>query len=125
MTLSPISQCLVEPQRAQYGGGIIVNPDFNQGLEGWTAYGQGEIEERISEAGNMFIVAHSRTHSLDSLSQKVQLEKAQLYSFSGNHVYLAVGLKKKFFKKLKGIRIFLCIKLRPNLFYSKRMINVP
>jgi len=83
-----IKQCLVEPQRAQYGGGMIVNPEFNHSLEGWTVFGQGEIEERISKAGNSFIVVHSRTHPLDSLSQKVLLEKGKLYSFSGNNIFI-------------------------------------
>jgi hypothetical protein len=83
-----IKQCLVEPQRAEYGGGIIVNPDFNYSLEGWTAYGLGEVEERVSKAGNKFIVVHNRTHPLDSLSQKVQLEKGKLYTFSGKYIYL-------------------------------------
>ncbi|KAF3963221.1 hypothetical protein CMV_012369 [Castanea mollissima] len=79
---SSTTKCLVEPQRAQYGGGMIVNPEFNHSLEGWTMFGQGEIEERISKAGNSFIVVHNRTHPLDSLSQKVLLEKGKLYSFS-------------------------------------------
>jgi hypothetical protein len=89
-----IKQCLAEPQRAQYGGGIIVNPEFNQSAEGWKAYGQGEIEERISKAGNSFIVVHSRTHPLDSLSQKVQLEKGKLYSFSGNYISIVLSIRK-------------------------------
>ncbi|XP_042979311.1 endo-1,4-beta-xylanase 5-like isoform X1 [Carya illinoinensis] len=78
------TECLGEPQRAQYGGGIIVNPDFNHSLEaGWsTAIGRGNIEERILEAGNRFIVVHNRTNQLDSLFQKVQLEEGNLYSFS-------------------------------------------
>ncbi|KAL4615232.1 hypothetical protein ACB092_07G108800 [Castanea dentata] len=88
---SPITKCLIEPQRAQYGGGIIVNPEFNHSLEGWTVFGQGEIEERISKAGNSFIVVHSRTHPLDSLSQKVQLEKGKLYSFSGSWNQISEG----------------------------------
>ena len=88
-----IKQCLVEAQRAQYGGGIIVNPEFNHSLEGWTMFGQGEIEERISKAGNCFIVVHSRTHPLDSLSQKVQLEKGKLYSFSGNYIFMCKEIK--------------------------------
>lgn len=77
---------MVEPQRAQYGGGIIVNPDFNSSLEGWTADRLGEVEEGVSKAGNRFIVVHNTTHPLDSLSQKVQLEKGNLYSFSGKYI---------------------------------------
>jgi hypothetical protein len=81
-----INQCLVETRKAQYGGGIIVNPDFNYSLVGWTVYRQGEVEERVSKAGNRFIVLHSRTHLLHSLSQKVELEKGKLYTFSGKHI---------------------------------------
>lgn len=73
-----------EPQRAQYGGGIIVNSGFDHNIEGWTVSGNGTIEERISNDGNRFIVASKRTQSLDSFSQKVQLEKGLIYIFSGN-----------------------------------------
>jgi hypothetical protein len=76
-------QCLIEPQRAQYEGGIIANPDFTHGVQGWTVFGQGAIKEGISKNGNRYIVAHSRSQPLDSISQKVQLEKGKLYSFSG------------------------------------------
>ncbi|KAG5153000.1 hypothetical protein JHK84_029472 [Glycine max] len=71
-----------EPRRAQYGGGIIVNPGFDHNIEGWTVFGKGAIKERISNGGNRFIVAHNRTHPLDSFSQKVQLKKGMLYTFS-------------------------------------------
>ncbi|TKY51040.1 Endo-1,4-beta-xylanase C [Spatholobus suberectus] len=74
--------CLAEPQRAQYGGGIIVNPGFDHNIEGWTVFGKGAIKERISNGGNRFIVAHNRTQPLDSFSQKVQLKKGMLYTFS-------------------------------------------
>ncbi|KAK7269930.1 hypothetical protein RIF29_22743 [Crotalaria pallida] len=74
--------CMGEPQRAQYGGGIIVNPGFDHNIEGWTVFGKGAIEERVSNEGNRFIVAHNRTHPLDSFSQKIQLKEGMLYSFS-------------------------------------------
>ncbi|KAJ1397288.1 Glycoside hydrolase family 10 domain [Sesbania bispinosa] len=64
-------RCMVEPQRAQYGGGIIVNPGFDHSIEGWTVFGKGAIEERISNEGNRFIVARNRTQPLDSFSQKL------------------------------------------------------
>ncbi|XP_028222219.1 endo-1,4-beta-xylanase 5-like isoform X1 [Glycine soja] len=75
-------QCLAEPRRAQYGGGIIVNPGFDHNIEGWTAFGNGAIKEVMSNGGNRFIVAHNRTQPLDSFSQKVQLKKGMLYTFS-------------------------------------------
>ncbi|KAG5005203.1 hypothetical protein AAZX31_10G244200 [Glycine max] len=79
---SATTKCLAEPRRAQYGGGIIVNPGFDHNIEGWTVFGKGAIKERISNGGNRFIVAHNRTHPLDSFSQKVQLKKGMLYTFS-------------------------------------------
>lgn len=79
---SATTECLIEPQRAQYEGGIIANPDFTRGVQGWTVFGQGAIKEGISKNGNRYIVAHSRSQPLDSISQKVQLEKGKLYSFS-------------------------------------------
>ncbi|CAJ1977330.1 unnamed protein product [Sphenostylis stenocarpa] len=75
-------QCLAEPERAQYGGGIIVNPGFDHNIEGWSVFGKGSIKERISNEGNRFIVAHNRTQPLDCFSQKVQLRKGMLYTFS-------------------------------------------
>ncbi|KRH35662.1 hypothetical protein GLYMA_10G256900v4 [Glycine max] len=64
-------QCLAEPERAQYGGGIIVNPGFDHNIEGWTVFGKGAIKEPMSKEGNRFIVANNRTQPLDSFSQKV------------------------------------------------------
>ncbi|KAK0582252.1 hypothetical protein LWI29_023427 [Acer saccharum] len=77
------AQCLAEPGRAHYGGGLIVNPEFNRGVEGWTVFGQGAIKQGASkESGNRFIVAHSRRKPLDSFSQKILLENGKFYSFS-------------------------------------------
>ncbi|XVE49336.1 hypothetical protein DITRI_Ditri01bG0074800 [Diplodiscus trichospermus] len=77
-----INQCLAAPKRAQYGGGIIVNPEFNEGTKGWTGTGEGTIREGVSEDGNRFIVVQNRTDPLDSFSQTVQLEKGNFYTFS-------------------------------------------
>ncbi|KAG8650626.1 hypothetical protein MANES_07G059300v8 [Manihot esculenta] len=79
---SATTECLKEPQRAQYGGGIVANPEFTYSLEGWAVYGEGEIREGLSNNGNRYIISHSRTQSLDSASQKVQFEEGTLYSFS-------------------------------------------
>ncbi|XP_055959932.1 endo-1,4-beta-xylanase 5-like isoform X2 [Mercurialis annua] len=75
------TECLIEPKKAQYGGGIIANPEFNYSMEGWNVFGKGEIKQGISENGNKYIIAHKRTQSLDSVSQKVQFQ-GQLYTFS-------------------------------------------
>ncbi|XP_050365849.1 endo-1,4-beta-xylanase 5-like [Argentina anserina] len=78
------TKCLKEPLGTSYGGGIIVNPEFNHNIEGWKAFGQGKIRERISQDGNRFLVAHSRKNASDSFSQKVQVEQAKLYTFSAS-----------------------------------------
>ena len=83
-----IKQCLAEPRRAHYGGGIIANPEFDHSIENWTVFGKASVEERVSKEGNRFIVALNRTHPLDSFSQQVQLHKESLYSFSGNFNFL-------------------------------------
>ncbi|KAF3435563.1 hypothetical protein FNV43_RR22652 [Rhamnella rubrinervis] len=77
------TECLLKPGvGALYGGGIIVNPEFKDNIEGWSVFGNGKLEEGISKEGNRFIVAHNRTQPLDSFSQQVQIEKGKLYSFS-------------------------------------------
>lgn len=76
-------QCLQNPKKPQYGGGIIINPDLDDGLKGWATFGDAKIQHRESH-GNHFIVAHSRNQSYDSISQKLFLHKDNLYSFSGN-----------------------------------------
>ncbi|BFG42073.1 hypothetical protein CerSpe_283470 [Prunus speciosa] len=81
---STTRQCLGVPLEALYGGGIVVNPEFNYNIEGWKAFGDSKIEERISKEGNRFIVARSRKHPSDSLSQKVQVEEGKIYSFSAS-----------------------------------------
>ncbi|XP_062106871.1 endo-1,4-beta-xylanase 5-like [Humulus lupulus] len=76
------TKCVKEPQGALYGGGVIVNPEFKHNSQGWMVFGNGKIEERLSKEGNKFIVAHSRTHPYDSLSQQVQVENGKIYTFS-------------------------------------------
>ncbi|OUZ99553.1 Glycoside hydrolase [Macleaya cordata] len=76
-------QCLEEPLKPQYRGGILVNPEFNNGLKGWSAFGGGgKITHRKSKGGNGFIVAHSRNQPFDTFSQKIYLQKGKLYTFS-------------------------------------------
>lgn len=79
---SATAECLKEPERVQYKGGIVYNPEFNYGLEGWTESGGGAKREVRSKGGNKFIVLHDRTKSFDSLLHNVQLQKSNIYSFS-------------------------------------------
>ncbi|KAM7253803.1 hypothetical protein ACFE04_031485 [Oxalis oulophora] len=74
-------ECLAEPYKPQYNGGIIVNSEFNEAIKGWSTFGNAKIEQKESR-GNKYIVAHSRNQSHDSLSQEVYLEKDRLYTFS-------------------------------------------
>ncbi|XP_021860840.1 endo-1,4-beta-xylanase 5-like [Spinacia oleracea] len=79
---SATTECLKEPWKVQYGGGIIQNPEFNNGTAKWTVFRQGKIQERITRNGNKFIAASNRTHPSDGLSQRVFLVKGKLYAFS-------------------------------------------
>ncbi|KAM7254051.1 hypothetical protein ACFE04_031733 [Oxalis oulophora] len=74
-------ECLAEPYKPQYDGGMIVNSELNEGIKGWSTFGNGKIDYRES-SGNKYIVAHSRNRSHDSLSQRVYLRNDRLYTFS-------------------------------------------
>ncbi|KAJ7967579.1 endo-1,4-beta-xylanase-like [Quillaja saponaria] len=74
-------ECLANPQKPQYSGGIIINPDLNDGLKGWTGFGGAKIKHRES-GSNKYIVAHSRDQPHHSVSQKLYLQKNKLYTFS-------------------------------------------
>lgn len=78
-----VLQCLATPLKPQYDGGIIVNPELNHSLEGWSSFGEAKMQHRESSEGNKFVVAHSRNQSHDSISQKIILESDKLYTFSG------------------------------------------
>ncbi|KAF2294409.1 hypothetical protein GH714_010671 [Hevea brasiliensis] len=73
--------CLASPQRPQYNGGVIRNPELNDGLKGWSTFGDAKIEHR-KLGNNNFIVANSRVHSYDSVSQNLYLQKNKIYTFS-------------------------------------------
>jgi len=75
-------QCLTIPQKPQYNGGIIKNPELNDGLQGWTAFGNARIEHRES-LGNKYVVANNRNQPHDSVSQKIYLQNGLHYSLSG------------------------------------------
>ncbi|KAI3913551.1 hypothetical protein MKX01_022132 [Papaver californicum] len=75
-------ECLEEPLRPEYNGGIIVNPEFSHGLAGWFSFGSSGIMHKMSKVGNGFIVAHSRNQPHDTFSQKLYLQKRKLYTFS-------------------------------------------
>lgn len=80
---SSSSECLAEPLEPHYGGGLIVNPDFNAGLQGWSVFGYGSVGEATSAAtGNRYAVARNRTRPYQSVSQKVYLQNDTHYTLS-------------------------------------------
>lgn len=40
-------QWLIKPE-PHYGGGIVINPELNHGLKGWTALGGAKVEHQES-----------------------------------------------------------------------------
>ncbi|RLN38680.1 endo-1,4-beta-xylanase A-like [Panicum miliaceum] len=79
---SSSSECLPEPLEPHYGGGIIRNADFSAGLQGWSAFGYGVVEEGASASGNRYGVARNRTRPYQSVSQKVYLQNDTHYTLS-------------------------------------------
>ncbi|KAK4340157.1 hypothetical protein RND71_041619 [Anisodus tanguticus] len=75
--------CLRKPLKPQYNGGIVVNPEFNDGLKGWFLVGDAKIENNVSSDGNKFIVASERKGSYHGFSQMFQLDKEKFYVVSG------------------------------------------
>lgn len=73
---------MANPQKPKYGGGIIINPELNDGLKGWSSFGNAKLQHTESQ-GNKFLVAHGRIQPHDSMSQKVYLQSHKLYTFSG------------------------------------------
>ncbi|XP_059650101.1 endo-1,4-beta-xylanase 4-like [Cornus florida] len=89
-------KCLVNPLEPQYGGGLVANPTFENGLEGWVGFEGANIEVRRGSMGNKFIVAYNRSQPYDSFSQWLYLEEGLLYTFSawvqiseGNEIVVA------------------------------------
>ncbi|XP_047342176.1 endo-1,4-beta-xylanase 5-like [Impatiens glandulifera] len=83
-TYSSKQMCLAKPLKPQYGGGIAVNTELDNGIEGWVAFEDSKIEYRVSsdDGNNKFIAAHQRTRAFHSPSQNFFLEKDKIYTFS-------------------------------------------
>ncbi|KAH7833784.1 hypothetical protein Vadar_009671 [Vaccinium darrowii] len=75
-------ECLANPLKPQYGGGIVVNPELDLGLKGWTRFGDAKIEQKVTKGVNNFIAASNRHQPHDSFSQKFYLDNAKFYTFS-------------------------------------------
>lgn len=79
-------QCLAKPLIPQYKGGIVVNPELNEGLKGWTTFGDAKVHHVESDDGNSYIVASARNRSYRSFSQQFDLDKDKLYTLSGTPI---------------------------------------
>ncbi|XP_055819227.1 endo-1,4-beta-xylanase 5-like [Solanum dulcamara] len=77
------AECLKNPLKPQYNGGIVINPEFNDGLNGWSLLGVAKVENNVSSDGNKFIVASERKGPYHGLSQEFQLDKDKFYVISG------------------------------------------
>ena len=84
-----------EPLEPHYGGGIIRNSDFSAGLQGWSAFGYGVVEEGASASGNRYAVARNRTRPYQSVSQKVYLQNDTHYTLSGQSAIYSPGRRKE------------------------------
>ncbi|KAL5561380.1 hypothetical protein UlMin_031127 [Ulmus minor] len=96
---SASTKCLEKPQKPQYRGGIIINPELDDGLKGWSTFGNAKIRHQESN-GNKFIVASNRSQPYDTVSQKLFLQKKLLYTLSawiqvnkGSNVLVTATLK--------------------------------
>ncbi|KAE8663758.1 putative Glycosyl hydrolase family 10 protein [Hibiscus syriacus] len=99
-------ECLAQPHKAQYGGGIIKNPEFNEGLVGWSTFGNALIRHQNQLNGNAFVVARDRRQSLDGVSHMLYLENSKLYIFSA-WVQVSEGksLVRAVFKTVTGLKV--------------------
>ncbi|KAK9054722.1 hypothetical protein SSX86_025801 [Deinandra increscens subsp. villosa] len=82
LTISQHFKCLKTPNKPQYDGGIVVNPELKEGLKGWASFGNAKLQLRTEESGNEFVVARLRNQSFDSVSQEFFLDKEKLYTLS-------------------------------------------
>ncbi|XP_051132505.1 endo-1,4-beta-xylanase 5-like [Andrographis paniculata] len=76
-------ECLKNPRGPQYNGGIVINPELNEGLKGWSVHGNAKVKHAQSDDGNKYIIASERRQPFHSFSQRFELEEGKLYSFSG------------------------------------------
>lgn len=51
-------ECLANPCKPQYGGRIIINPEFNHGQKGWTTFGneRGNKESQKVATNSLWLV---------------------------------------------------------------------
>ncbi|CAA2997949.1 endo-1,4-beta-xylanase A-like [Olea europaea subsp. europaea] len=64
-------ECLAKPMEPQYSGGMVLNPELEHGLNGWTPFGDAKLEHQESENGNKYIVSHGKAHITAIFKTKV------------------------------------------------------
>lgn len=65
-----------------------MNPEFNDGVKGWTAVGGAKIENAKSPDGNSYVVVSNRNVETDGVSQTFNMEKDKFYTVSGIFIQL-------------------------------------
>ncbi|XP_062201535.1 endo-1,4-beta-xylanase 4-like [Phragmites australis] len=84
-------ECLRDPMKPLYNGGIIQNSEFNNGLMGWSTYRNIKAGVSSSPSGNKFAVVQGPGGSLSSsgnvlpshsVYQRVQMQSDTHYSLS-------------------------------------------
>ncbi|XP_047093519.1 endo-1,4-beta-xylanase 4-like [Lolium rigidum] len=86
-------ECLRDPMKPLYKGGVIQNGEFNNGLMGWSTYQNIKAGVAKSPSGNRFAVVHGASSSLSgngdaaaspshSVYQKIQMQGDTHYSLS-------------------------------------------
>ena len=89
-------QCLGDPMKPLYNGGIIQNGGFNSGLMGWSTHWNIKTGVRSSPSGNKFAVVRGAGGTLSSsgnvlpsqsVYQRVRMQRDTHYSLSGTCIY--------------------------------------
>ncbi|KAL8027595.1 hypothetical protein ABFX02_14G105700 [Erythranthe guttata] len=100
-------ECLSTPLKPQYNGGIIINPELNEKLNGWIVSGDASAALGESRDGNNYIITSKRKQSI--FSQKLFLEENKLYTFSawvqvsnGNDADVAAIIKTSTYSQSPG-----------------------
>ncbi|PIN15696.1 Endo-1,4-beta-xylanase [Handroanthus impetiginosus] len=75
-------ECLAKPLKPQYGGGIAINPELDEGLKGWTQSCDAEVEHYQQSNGNNYLAASIISANQTSTIKKFHLEEDKLYTFS-------------------------------------------
>ncbi|PIN02811.1 Endo-1,4-beta-xylanase [Handroanthus impetiginosus] len=75
-------ECLAKPLKPQYGGGIAINPELDEGLKGWTQSCDAKVEHHQESNGNNYLAASIISANQTSTIKKFHLEEDKLYTFS-------------------------------------------